>query len=113
GVIKDNSVLRMLENSLSDGVLYRFRRTETKEPAIESMLQTLFGFWSAVSAIFKDAWAIPAKRSRLMHGAGIVSMGFVMDAIAERYRAKGVPARSDFASDLEPLKDVCRWTDGY
>lgn len=25
GVIKDNSMLRMLENSISDGVLYRFR----------------------------------------------------------------------------------------
>src|SRR5207248_2597032 len=25
GLIKDNSVLKMLENSLSDGVLYRFR----------------------------------------------------------------------------------------
>lgn len=113
GVIKDNSILRMFENSLSDGVLYRFRGTDGGEPDVGRMLEVLQGFWGAVSDVFKEAWALSAKRSRLMHGAGIVSMGFVMDAIAERYRSKGVPAKSDFTADLEPLKDVCRWTDGY
>jgi len=113
GVIKDNSILRMLENSLSDGVLYRFRGSDVNDPNVDAMLETLRTFWGAVAEVFKEAWALSAKRSRLMHGAGIVSMGFVMDAIAERYRSKGVPARSDFAVDLDPLKSVCRWTDGY
>ena len=48
-----------------------------------------------------------------MHGAGIVSLGFVMDAIAERHRVKGAPANSDFYADLLPLREICRWTDGY
>ena len=48
-----------------------------------------------------------------MHGAGIVSIGFVMDAIADRYRAAGVPTSSSSDDDLEPLREVCRWTDGY
>lgn len=112
GIIKDNSILRMLENSLSDGVLYRLREEHGPE-AVEPLLAVLRSFWSAVSNAFKEAWGFPPRRSRLMHGAGIVSLGFVMDAIAERYRSQGLPTEEQFAADLVPLKEVCRWTDGY
>jgi len=113
GVIKDNSMLRMLENSLSDGVLYRYRRLNDDGGDVEKMLYVLRGFWGAVRDVFEDAWGLPPKRSRLMHGAGIVSLGFLMDAIAERHRVKGAPSTSDFESDLTPLREVCRWTEGY
>jgi len=113
GVIKDNSMLRMLENSLSDGVLYRYRRLNDDGGDVEKMLYVLRGFWSAVRDVFEDAWGLPPKRSRLMHGAGIVSLGFLMDAIAERHRVKGAPSTSDFETDLVPLREVCRWTEGY
>jgi DGQHR domain-containing protein len=113
GVIKDNSVLRMLENSLSDGALYRFRGTQDADGDIESMLGTVSAFWTAVADIFSEAWGLPPRRSRLVHGAGIVSMGFVMDAIAERNRDSGVPSAEKFAGDLRHLREVCRWTDGY
>jgi len=113
GLIKDNSVLRMLENSLTDGVLYRFRGSEEVAGDTEGMLGTLKAFWGAVAEIFHDAWTLPPRRSRLVHGAGIVSMGFVMDAIAERNREAGAPSPEKFAEDLRPLRDVCRWTDGY
>lgn len=113
GMIKDNSVLRMIENSLSDGALYRFRDPRTGTGDIESMLRVLKHFWGAVSEVFEPAWELPPKKSRLTHGAGFVSLGFVMDAIADRHGRKNVPSRKQFASDLEPLADVCRWTDGY
>jgi DGQHR domain-containing protein len=113
GSIKDNSVLRMLENSLTDGALYRFRGTEDAKTGTESMLDTLRAFWGAVADVFHDAWGLPPRRSRLMHGAGIVSMGFVMDAIAERNRSTDVPSTEQFGEDLRPLRDVCRWTDGF
>ena len=48
-----------------------------------------------------------------MHSAGIVSMGFVMDAIAERNRDAGIPSVEQSAEDLRPIRDVCRWTEGY
>jgi hypothetical protein len=48
-----------------------------------------------------------------MHGAGIVSLGFIMDAISDRYRRDGLPTLEQFLRDLQPLKDVCRWTDGF
>jgi DGQHR domain-containing protein len=113
GLIKDNSVLKMLENSLSDGVLYRFRAGGDGGGDTDAMLRVLHAFWGAVAEVFPEAWGVPPRRSRLMHGAGIVSIGFVMDAIADRYRQSGLPALEQFRQDLEPLRGACRWTDGY
>ena len=115
GKIKDGSILKMLENSLSDGVLYRFRDPSDGRGDIEAMLDVLKSFWLAVRELFDNAWGQPPRRSRLMHGAGIVSLGFVMDAIADRYRneIQGTPSQEQFNDDLEPLVELCRWTDGY
>jgi DGQHR domain-containing protein len=112
GVVKDNSVLRMLENSLSDGALYRYRHGAGGEGDVEAMLSLLKDFWSVVSETFPDAWNQPPRRSRLMHGVGIVSMGFVMDAIADRYWRTRVPTTDDFTADLSAIADLCQWTDG-
>ncbi len=113
GVIKDNSVLKMLENSISDGALYRFRDPATGEGDAEAMLELVKAFWTAVRETFPDAWGLPARRSRLMHGVGIVSLGFVMDAIADRYWRVTIPGVGEFADDLAALKDICRWTHGH
>ena len=76
------------------------------------MLSIVNSFWTAVRELFPDAWAMPPRRSRLMHGAGVVAMGYVMDAIADRYRSQTMtPAL--FQQDLEPLVEICRWTHGY
>jgi hypothetical protein len=103
----------MLENSLSDGVLYRLRGSRAEFDTTDEMLQVLKGFWGAVREVFREAWGLPARRSRMMHGAGIIGLGFVMDAIAERHRMNGVPGQDQFSKDLAPLKGVCRWTEGY
>jgi DGQHR domain-containing protein len=113
GIIKDNSILRMLENSLNDGVLYRFNSGEEGEPDVEKILNVLHAYWTAVKEVFKAAWGLPPKKSRLMHGAGIVSMGLIMDAISDRYREKSYPNAEQFATDLMSLKEVCRWTAGF
>lgn len=113
GIIKDNSILRMLENSLSDGVLYRFRGMFDGEEDTESMLDVLSNYWGAVTVVFQDAWGLPPRKSRLMHGAGIVSMGFIMDAIADRKRDVAIPTVEDFRSDLEPLREICSWSSGF
>lgn len=113
GKIKDNSVLKMLENSLSDGALYQFRDPGSGRADENAMLSLLMDFWSAVRAAFPDAWDKPPRRSRLMHGAGIISLGFVMDAIFDRYSRKRIPGQADFARDLSELAPVCRWTNGF
>jgi DGQHR domain-containing protein len=113
GVVQDNSVLKMLENSLSDGALYRYRDPDTGTGDVEAMLHVVKNFWTATAQTFRDAWELPPARSRLVHGAGIVSMGFVMDAIADRYHQQPEIPREYFLKDLEPLRNVCRWTTGY
>ena len=113
GVIKDNSVLKMLENSLSDGALYRYRDPATGEVVDDAALDCLFRFWAAVRVVFRDAWGHPPRRSRLMHGVGIGAMGFVMDAIFDRRGDGRVPSQEMFEGDLRPLRAVCAWTDGW
>ena len=41
GVIKDNSILRMIENSLSDGALYAYKTAGTANADSEGMLTLL------------------------------------------------------------------------
>jgi hypothetical protein len=48
-----------------------------------------------------------------MHGAGVVSLGFVMDAIADRHKKVERLTVKQFREDIEPLKEICRWTEGY
>jgi DGQHR domain-containing protein len=113
GCIKDNSILRMLEHSLTDGALYAVRggRDLSRDDA-EPMLGLLKPFWSAVREVFPSAWGLPPRKSRLMHGAGVVAMGFLMDAIVDRYRRQGPPTAEQFAENLMPLRAACRWTSG-
>jgi DGQHR domain-containing protein len=114
GVVKDNSVIRMVENSLTDGCLYYYRDADTGAGDIEEMLLILKPFWRAVKKVFDEAWDQPPRRSRLMHGVGIASVGYLMDAITDEYIARGAwPDESDYAAELEPLRDVCAWTTGF
>jgi DGQHR domain-containing protein len=112
GMIKDNSILRMLESSLNEGALYRFRSDDGASGSVDAIVSVLCAYWGAVSDVFPDAWAKSPKKSRLMHGAGILSMGLLMDAIADRYRNRIHLKRDLFAQDLLPLQSICRWTDG-
>lgn len=113
GIVKDNSVLRMLENSLYDGALYHYRDPDSGEGDAESMLKVVKDYWVAVKDTFPDAWGLPSRRSRLMHGVGIVSLGFVMDAIADEHLPTARPGIQDFAAGLARLAPMCRWTSGY
>lgn len=113
GVVKDNSILKMLENSLSDGVLYWLRDPATGEGDVERMLQVVKEFWWAVSEHWPDAWGESPRRSRLMHGAGIVSMGMLMDAIAEAFRREGFPDRDRYCKELANIQVACAWTGGH
>jgi len=114
GVVKDNSILRMLENSLTDGCLYHYRDADTGAGDIEEMLLILKPFWRAVQKVFDEAWDQPPRRSRLMHGVGIASVGYLMDAITDEYIARGSwPDEADYVAELELLSEVCAWTSGF
>jgi DGQHR domain-containing protein len=113
GVIKDNSVLKMLENSLGDGILRQLRVEPDDDESIAAGLDVLKNFWHAVQETFPSAWGLKAEDSRLTHGVGVVSMGFLMDAIAERYLTDALPTKGHFIADLAPLAELCHWTSGY
>jgi DGQHR domain-containing protein len=114
GIVQDNSVLRMVENSLSDGILYVINQTHGQtEDGILTMLHVLNVFWKAVSLTFTSAWQLAPSKSRLTHGAGIISMGFIMDAITSRNNYDASLSVTTFQNDLGYLAPACRWTHGY
>jgi DGQHR domain-containing protein len=111
GTIKDNSILKMLENSISDGALYPYRFRSHGRPDVEGMLKILKSFWTAVSRVFADAWDKSPRQSRLTHGLGILSLGFLMDAIAEQFE-EVEPDSADFEAHLHLIAPLCAWTTG-
>lgn len=116
GVLSDTAVLRMVEDSLAEGVLYRYRDPLTGAGDVAAMRDVLHDFWTAVSDVFPVAWGedepTSPRRSRLVHGAGLRSMGFVMDAIADRHFDTPKPTYDQFRADLTKLAKHCRWTNG-
>ncbi len=113
GVMKDTSMLKMLDASISDGALYRFRDPDTGGGDTEAMLELLFNFWAGVKRTWPDDWGLPPRKSRLSHGAGIAALGYLMDAIAD-HRAEGdvMPDVEVFEADLRLVKPYTRWSSG-
>lgn len=111
GYIKDNSVLKMIENSLYDGALYQYRDPEDGSGDVDQMVLHLNYFWTIVQLTFPDAWELAPTKSRLTHGAGIQAMGYVMDALTD-----GVPtaelAGTNLEATLTRLGKRCAWTSG-
>ena len=103
--IKDMSVLKMIENGISDGILSQFK-------PLDRRVAVLKNYWSAVSQVYPAAWQLPPRKSRLIHGAGLVSMGYLMDAIAYRIsRENSLPSQAEFETELRRL-DPIPWTEG-
>lgn len=113
GRVKDNSMLRVLESSLSDGVLYRISRSAlSQDEKWDVTMGVLNAFWTAVRETWPDIWELGPRKSRLLHGAGIVTLGFLMDAMSDR-RREGWPDRPFFRGELAKIKPYCRWNEGY
>ncbi|MGO9791896.1 MAG: DGQHR domain-containing protein DpdB [Solirubrobacteraceae bacterium] len=111
GVIKDNSILKMLSISIEDGALYEWFDGNRGTGDVESMLTLLKRYWSAVAAVFPTAWDAPPRRSRLVHGVGIVALGCLMDEMTYKIDA-AMPTASDFEHELRLIGEECAWTDG-
>ena len=56
GMLKDSTVLRMLENSLTNGYLFDLRDSGPDgSPDLEGMVAVLKNFWSAITMVFTEA----------------------------------------------------------
>lgn len=113
-VITDSAVINMIRNSINNplGALVTFRVTNNgrDDVDLESMYRILFNYWTAVRAVFPFAWGKDARQSRLMHSAGILAMGVLMDRIFARI----APNDDIEVVERELLKvaPACRWTEG-
>jgi len=113
-VIADNSIVKMVEESLSQpsGCLFPYRNIATGETDFDGITTLLVVFWSAVREVFPEAWGKPATKSRLMHGAGIRSMGRLMDRIMPVVDPRKPTAQAEVVRELKLVAPICRWTAG-
>lgn len=111
GYIKDNSVLKMIENSLYDGALYQYRDPDDGTGDVDQILLHLNYFWTVVEVTFPEAWKLPPAKSRLTHGAGIQAMGYAMDALTDGTPATELPGL-DLERKIDRLRLKTAWTEG-
>lgn len=112
-VVTDTAVINMIRNSLSSplGALAQYKAMGRENADLEAMYKLLVTFWSAVKAVFPDAWGKDPRKSRLMHSAGIEAMGVLMDRIYGRI-AGADEDESVVRRELERVAPACRWTKG-
>jgi len=113
GYIQDNSVLRMLSSSLQDGALYRVSISTPEESKEQVMLDCVSEFWRCVAKAFPEAWNLPPRKSRLSHGVGITSLGYIMDAAYDRHIKTHQPRAAVFSECIEFIREDCAWTSGF
>jgi DGQHR domain-containing protein len=113
-VIADNSIVKMVEESLSQpsGCLFPYRNIATGETDFEGITSVLVVYWTAVKEVFSDAWGKPPAKSRLMHGAGIRAMGRLMDRIMQSVDPRKQTAKDEAVRELKYVAPVCKWTSG-
>lgn len=112
GTIKDNSILKMLAMSIEDGALYQWFDPESGTGDTDAMLALVKNYWHAVADTFPTAWNSAPRRSRLVHGVGILALGALMDEISYQLREEGVPSHRLFGEHLALIAPDCHWTSG-
>lgn len=108
GIIKDTAIQKVLMNSLSDGIM----RAMVAEPNGERQCFDLTSeFYKAVKMTFSPDWfGHKASTSRLVGGAGIQALGFVMETLAQ---FDGARTWSEFQKGLACLEGQTAWTSGH
>lgn len=112
-VITDTPIITLIKNSMRNplGALSPYKATLETGTDIKGMYNLLLTYWSAVKDTFPEAWGLDPKNSRLMHSAGIIAMGVLMD----RIYAKISGSAEDYESvkaELDKVSPHCAWTQG-
>jgi len=108
GIIQDTVVQKFIMLSLADGVL---RELSVGENGLDRCYLLVHRFFKAVSETFAEEWqGKTPKTSRLVHSAGIIAMGYVMEHL---HSTTGALKSSEFAAGLNALKNKTAWTQGY
>lgn len=107
GVISDTAMQKLVINSAAQGaVRYLIEHADREDRAVTLIDE----FFMAVAKVFGGEWTgMSPRHSRLRHGAGIMSMGFVMDFL---YANQGARLAAHFEEGLVLLKPYTAWTQG-
>lgn len=117
GIIADNSLIKMVDNSLREGALYHFRgeaiRTYRQEDC-QAVVYLLSEYFKAVRNVFNDEWGKKPKDSRLFHGVGIISLGQLFDEIYYSHNVRKIKVSfGEYSIDqLHKIKPYCCWSKG-
>ena len=107
GIIKDTSLQKVIMNSADAGAIRDYDKATGR---MAFGFELLSNFYGAVGDVFGSAWHGHTPRtSRLVHGAGIVSLGYVMEALFSR---TGRLDRRTFVSGLKGIAPLTAWTSG-
>lgn len=107
GVLSDTAMQKLVSNSAADGAIREFIKHDDYE---ERAFQLVSEFFWAVREVFGSEWeGMSPKTSRLRHGAGIVALGFLMEAI---YSKEETLDRVNFVAGLISIKSITAWTSG-
>lgn len=107
GIVRDTAIQRVIMNSLNDGIMRELIRRDCGE---EKCFQIISAFYGAVRLVFKEDWeGHTPKTSRLVHGAGVMALGYVMEVLALLDAAQTV---EEFARGLSSLVGETAWTRG-
>ncbi|MFT2158574.1 DGQHR domain-containing protein DpdB [Pseudomonas putida] len=113
-VITDTAVITMIRNSISNplGALAAYTSSTDGGASVTSMYNILTTYWQAVKASFPEAWGVDPKGSRLMHSAGIIAMGLLMDRIYAKIGGHEVSGEI-ILGELSKVVPLCAWTSGH
>lgn len=107
GVIKDTAIQKVIMYSADAGAIRDYPKASGRK---DFSFELISNFYGAVSDVFPSEWKGHTPRtSRLVHGAGVVSMGFVMEAL---YSRTGNSERRVFVRKLKPIVPKTAWASG-
>ncbi|MDN3716555.1 DGQHR domain-containing protein DpdB [Vibrio breoganii] len=117
GIIADNSLMKLIDNSLREGALYEYRNKNNgliEDVNRVDAVALLYSYFRSVKEVFDDDWGKKPKYSRLFHGVGIISLGQLFDEIYYSYKANKVSENffEYSVSKLFMIKPYCHWSSG-
>ena len=108
GFIRDTALQKVVMNSIGHGALRLYADDDAR--LLSKGVPLVSEFFHAVKHVFAADWnGHSPKTSRLIHGTGIVAMGYVMDALNA---SDGAEDRDAFAQGLRPLVGRTAWCAG-
>jgi DGQHR domain-containing protein len=113
-ILSDTSIIAIVQESISSpsGCLFPYRNLATGETDFDGIWKILIAYWMAVKATFPEAWGKPPSKSRLMHGAGLRSMGRLMDRVMSSVDPDSTHALAQVKHELQVVAPFCHWTAG-